>query len=160
MYSEASVASSSGPSPMKKGRINSLSKSQKMSIQLHRPVRGYTAIGLADLAAAEQSMEDVMEATVAPAPYADPEHGEVTIIKVCMPDRPRLLADLTALIAGMGLSCAKATISTEEHAEADGRPDMAVNEFWVQEEGGDQGYPHTRTDRTGPHGASPHPHSR
>ena len=137
MHSETSE-SSAGPSPMKKGRMGSLSRAQRISLHtpLHRPVRGFTAVGLQDLAAAEQSMSEVMEAHVAPQPYTDPDHGEVTIIRVRTPDRPRLLADLTALIAGLGLSCTKALIKTEEAPEA---PDgMAVNEFWVQEEG-DQG---------------------
>ena len=53
--------------------------------------------------------------------------GQVTVVRVRTPDRPGLLADLTALLAGLGLSCAKATISTEENGDVG----MAVNEFWV-----------------------------
>ena len=132
MGSEES-AESSGPSPMKKGRaLHSINKSPRPLMSGHlRPVRGFTAFGLAEMAADEESMEDVMEATVAPQPHVDPDHGEVTIVRVRTPDRPHLLADLTALLAGLGLSCAKAVITTDES----GSVEMAVNEFWVQEAG-------------------------
>ena len=91
------------------------------------------------------SLGDMLfECSVADAPQKTEDiDGQCTVVRVTAADRPRLLADLTAVLAGVGLYIGKMSTQTtwsssnsdmEDDADVDGQ---ATFEFWVQETSGD-----------------------
>ena len=94
-------------------------------------VRGFTAAGLADAEAAEESQQGEMEVKVADAPRRCSEVvGACTIVRIRTFDRPGLLVNLSAVFEGVDLSIARALFHTSEQG-------VVCNEFWVQQTSSD-----------------------
>eukprot|EP00966_Prymnesium_polylepis_P071251 1654990-Prymnesium_polylepis.1 len=97
--------------------------------KLPRAVRGYTAVGLAE-AAAEERQAELQVKVSDNLQVCDEVNGACTVVSVRSTDRPGLLANISAVLAGIDLTVARAVFSTSE----DG---VVSNDFWVQEPGAD-----------------------
>jgi len=103
---------------------------QRSPAQLHA-IRGYTEAGLAEAEAAEESLHGELEVSVGDAPRRCPEAtGACTVVQVRTIDRPGLLAQISAVLAGVDLTIARAFFRTSEQG-------VVSNEFWVQQTGTD-----------------------
>ena len=88
--------------------------------------------------AAITEAEPLFECSVGDTPQTTAEvAGECTVVHVTAANRPRLLADLTAVLAGLELYIAKmfSNVTGGEAVEAFDAEETASFEFWVQEPG-------------------------
>lgn len=99
--------------------------------KLHAVVRGYTAAGLAEVLAAEESQCNELEVAVSDAPrYFDGADGACTVVRVRTIDAPGVLASVSTVLAGGDLTIARAAF----HSSAQG---VVSFEFWVQQTNSD-----------------------
>jgi hypothetical protein len=92
----------------------------------YSPLRGFTAAGIAEAEAAEEVSHTELVVKVADAPRRCHDVvGACTVVHVRTFDRPGLLASLSAVLGGMDLYVARATLDTSSHG-------LVTNEFWVR----------------------------
>ena len=102
--------------------------SNRCSPTQHHVVRGYTAADLAEVEveAVEELQYGELEVKVDNTPRHEATCGACTVVHVRTIDRTGLLAQLSAVLAGVDLSIARALFTVSEQG-------VASNEFWVQQ---------------------------
>ena len=132
LRAQVEALSCGGGAPLKRPVLLDPPASAEMcSPARHHVVRGYTAAGLAEVEAAVEMQQGDLEVSVGDAPRRCNEAiGACTVVRVNTLDRPGLLAQLSAVLAGVDLSIAKAFFRTSEAG-------VVSNEFWVQQIGSD-----------------------